>query len=267
MPRNSCKFILITSCKGGVGKSTVTANLALALASRGKRVLAVDCDFSNRTLDLLFGCEDSVLYDLFDVMDGSVPARDAIIADRRADSLHLLPAPFFGKGKTEADFADHFSALLQRIAEEEEYDFMLIDTPGSAEALLKLAASFADMALIVAGHHPAAIRGAEKTGMLLDGCGVEEQYLVINRFDIDAVMDRTRPGINSLIDMTHTPIIGVIPEDRGLELGQESGKLYTESAARNTTCAVNNIAARLMKETVPLFRGFRRIRRRRLVER
>lgn len=267
MPTNSCQFILITSCKGGVGKSTVTANLALALASRGKRVIAVDCDFSNRTLDLLFGCEDKVLYDLFDVMEGSVSAQNALLTDRRMENLRLLPAPFFGKGKTEADFADRFSALLQKVAEEEECDFMLIDTPGSAEGLLRLAASFAHKALIVAGHHPAAIRGAEKTGMLLDGCGVEEQYLVINRFDIDAVMDRTRPGINSLIDMTHTPIIGVMPEDRALELGQESGKLYTESAARNTACAVDNIAARLMGETVPLFRGFRRIRRRRLVER
>lgn len=267
MPTNSCKFILITSCKGGVGKSTVTANLALALASRGKRVIAVDCDFSNRTLDLLFGCEDAVLYDLFDVMEGCVSAKEAILIDRRVSNLRLLPAPFFGKGKTEADFADRFSVLLQEMAEEEECDFMLIDTPGSAEGLLRLAASFAHKALIVAGHHPAAIRGAEKTGMLLDGCGVEEQYLVINRFDIDAVMDRTRPGINSLIDMTHTSIIGVIPEDRELELGQEEGQLYTESAAHNTVCAVENIAARLMGETVPLFRGFRRIRRRRLVER
>ena len=86
MPEKSCKFvsILVTSCKGGVGKSTVTANLALALARRGKRVLAVDCDFSNRTLDLLFGCEDAVLYDLCDVIAGRAAVADALLADIQA---------------------------------------------------------------------------------------------------------------------------------------------------------------------------------------
>ncbi len=273
MPDNSCKFvsILITSCKGGVGKSTVTANLALALARRGKRVLAVDCDFSNRTLDLLFGCEDVVLYDLCDVIAGRAKLADALLTDRRSDLLQLLPAPFLGENEPstliDAAFTASFEKLLREAGEETGADFILIDTPGSADALLTLAAQNADMALIVTGHHPAAIRGAEKTGLLLDSRGVPGQKLILNRFDIDAVMDGRRPGINTIIDMTRTPILGVIPEDRALEFGQESGKLYTESADRNTARAIDNLAARLCGESRPLFSGFRRVRRRRLVER
>lgn len=273
MAHNSCKFvsILITSCKGGVGKSTVTANLALALARRGKRVLAVDCDFSNRTLDLLFGCEDAVLYDLCDVIAERASAADAILADRHAEGLYLLPAPFLGDNEPSAlldeTFTARFGEVLREAAAEAEADYVLIDTPGSAEALLTLAAQSADMALIVTGHHPAAIRGAEKTGLLLDSRGIPGQKLIINRFDVDAVMEGRRPGINTIIDMTRTPILGVIPEDRTLELGQETGKLYTESAAKNTARAIENLAARLFGEQIPLFGGFRRVRRRRLVER
>ena len=273
MADDSCKFvsILITSCKGGVGKSTVTANLALSLACKGKRVLAVDCDFSNRTLDLLFGCEDAVMYDLCDVIAGRAKIEEAILTDPRADGLKFLPAPFLGADEPGAlsddTFTPKFHHMLREAAARSEADFVLIDTPGSAEALLTLAAHSADMALIVTGHHPAAIRGAEKTGLLLDRRGVPRQKLIINRFDSDAVMDGHRLGINAMIDMTRTPILGIIPEDRSLELGQESGKLYAETAEKNTVRAINNIAARLCGESVPLFAGFRHLRRRRLVER
>ncbi len=273
MADKSCEFVsvLVTSCKGGVGKSTVTANLALALCRRGRRVLAVDCDFSNRTLDLLFGCEDRVLYDLCDVIAGRAAVADAILADARADGLFLLPAPFLGEDEPSALLDDAFTAkfgeVIAAAAAHTQADFVLIDTPGSAEALLTLAAQSADMALIVAGHHPAAIRGAEKTGLLLDSRGVPGQKLVVNRFDIDAVIDGRRPGINAIIDMTRTPIIGVVPEDRALELGQESGKLYTEVASPATARALANLAARLCGESVPLFAGLRRRQRRRLVER
>ena len=274
MPNQNCKFVLITSCKGGVGKSTVTANLALALADAGKHVLAIDCDLSNRTLDLLFGCEDAVLYDLFDVLAERIPLSDALLTDRRSPNLQFLPAPYltaFGEtqdqDEPEDNFAAKFGALLDRAADELSFDYILIDTPGSAGTLLSIAAEHADTALIVVGHHPAAIRGAEKTGILLDQRGVPEQYLVVNRFDAAAVLSNRRPGVNAIIDMTRTPILGVIPEDEALELGQDSGKLFTESAARNTAAAFRNLAQRLVGASVPLFSGFRRTPRRRLVER
>lgn len=275
MAEKSCKIVLITSCKGGVGKSTVTANLALALALCGKRTLALDCDFSNRTLDLLFGCEDAVLYDLLDVMDKRVELSDAVLTDRRSSDLLFLPAPFLheqeedetGKGGEEdVPFAAAFGALLDSAVQTLACDFILIDTPGSAHGLLSLCAKRAEMALIVVSHHPAAIRGAEKTGMLLDSRGIPVQKLVVNRFDAAAVMGGYRPGINAMIDMTRTPILGVIPEDHALELGQESGKLYPESAARNTTAAFSNLAARLCGGSVPLFTDFHRVSRRKLVE-
>ena len=171
----------------------------------------------------------------------------------------------------DAAVAEGYTLTEEEIAELDQELQELTETAssmgGSADALLTLAANSADMALIVTGHHPAAIRGAEKTGLLLDSRGVPGQKLVLNRFDTDAVMEGRRPGINTIIDMTRTPILGVIPEDHGLELGQEAGKLYTESAEKNTARAIENLAARLCGESVPLFAGLRRLRRRRLVER
>lgn len=248
------KTIIITSCKGGVGKSTVTANLAYALAARGKRVLALDCDFSNRSLDLIFGCEDSVVYDLCDVIYGRCDVERAILKDSRLDTLFFCAAPL----ETEEDFtAEQFNDVLRDAGEKLSLDYILVDTPGAVSETVELVSSAADMALIIVSHQPTAARAAERTGMTLDRLGVSDQRLIVNGFDADAVQNGLRTGINELIDKTHTRLIGIVPYEYELSLSQEFGRLCFEIDNKNMKriqSAFANVAARLDGTGVPLFK-------------
>ena len=251
---SSCKTVIITSCKGGVGKSTVTANLAFALASRGKRVLAVDCDFSNRSLDLIFGCEDAVLYDICDVIIGRCDISKAVIGDPRNEGLLFCGAPL---EKTDSFDRERFAEVLEEAKKEFSLDFILIDTPGSAGETLELVSKTADMALIIVSHQPTAARAAEKTGIMLDRLGIKEQRLIVNLFDSEAVLNDLRTGINELIDRTKTRIVGVIPQEYELSLSQEFGKLCAEVDNKNmkrVAVAFDNIAARLCSCERPLLK-------------
>ncbi len=249
-----CKTVLVTSCKGGVGKSTAVANISMSLATRGKRVLAVDCDFSNRSLDLIFGCENSVLYDIGDVLLGRIGIERAVLCDERSENLFFCPAPL----EAEEDFdPEALKNVLKQAAESLDLDFILIDTPGAAGKPLEIAAKASDSALIVVSHQPTAARAAEKSGILLDRFGVEDQRLIINSFDIEAVEMSMRTGVNELIDRTGTQIIGIIPQEYELSLAQEKGILASQvntQSMKRVSRAFDNIAARLCGETVPLLR-------------
>lgn len=251
---SNCKTIIVTSCKGGVGKSTVTANLAFALACRGKRVLAVDCDFSNRSLDLIFGCEDNVLYDICDVIYGRCDIERAVIVDERCENLFFCAAPL----EAEEDFdSNQFSSVLDKAKEVFNPDFILVDTPGAVSETVEMVSPMADMALIIVSHQPTAARAAERTGMMLDRFGLEDQRLIVNAFDADAVLSGLRTGINELIDKTHTRLIGIIPHEYELSLSQEFGKLCGEvdnKEIKLIAAAFDNIAARLTGADVPLFK-------------
>lgn len=251
---SACKTVIVTSCKGGVGKSTVTANLAFALAKRGKRVLAVDCDFSNRSLDLIFGCEDSVIYDICDVIYGRVDIERAVIRDPRSENLFFCAAPL----ETEESFTrEQFSEVLTKAKEAFGLDLILIDTPGAAGNTVELVSGDASLALIVISHQPTAARAAEKTGMMLDRLEIKDQRLIVNAFDAEAVINGLRTGINELIDKTRTRIIGIIPQDYELSLSQEYGKLCAEVDNKNMkkiAAAFDNTAARICGASVPLLK-------------
>ena len=251
---SNCKTVIVTSCKGGVGKSTVTANLAFALARRGKRVLAVDCDFSNRSLDLIFGCEDSVLYDICDVIYDRCDIERAVIKDERTENLFFCAAPL----ETEEEFSsDQFSAVLEEAESKFDLDFILVDTPGAVSETVELVSGAADMALIIVSHQPTAARAAERTGMMLDRLGLTDQRLIVNSFDADAVLSGLRSGINELIDKTHTRLVGIVPHEYELSLSQEFGKLCGEVDNKNMrriAAAFDNIAARLSGVSTPLLK-------------
>ncbi len=248
------KTIIITSCKGGVGKSTVTANLAYALSARGKRVLALDCDFSNRSLDLIFGCEDSVIYDLCDVIYGRCEVERAIIKDPRSENLFFCAAPL----ETEEEFSvEQFEEVLRDAGEKFSLDYILVDTPGAVSETVELVSHAADTALIIVSHQPTAARAAERTGMTLDRLGISDQRLIVNGFDAEAVQSGLRTGINELIDKTHTRLLGIVPHEYELSLSQEFGKLCFEIDNKNMKRiqgSFANIAARLDGASVPLLR-------------
>lgn len=262
--KSEIKTFLITSCKGGVGKSTVAANLAAAIAKRGKRVLLVDCDFSNRSLDLILGCDERVIYDICDLVSGRANASRAVIVDEREPRLLFIAAPHF---KNDNFTAEQFAETVGAAAKEYLCEFVLIDTPGALDGTLPLVSAAADGALIVTSHQPTTVRGAEKTGYQLEDLGVSEQYLVINRFDTRGVLDGVSPGLNELIDRTHVPLIGVVPDSEDVEKAQINGVLSTELRRdrEHAGDAFAEIAARLCGEALPLMSYLPKKKRRKLM--
>lgn len=250
-----CKTIILTSFKGGVGKSTITANLAVTLARAGKRVLAVDCDFNMRCLDLIMGVENRVIYDISDIILRAVDPERAILHDSRSPNLFFLAAPYSDPGTITSEA---FCRMIHDVGLSMGLDYILIDTPGDNGGPLRLAAAAADRALIIATHQPASIRAAEKTAIQLHDLGVEDRRLIINNFDFSAVKRGQRPGIIDIIDRTCVQLIGVIPFDYRMLQLQENGELIDTLRSCDTVTAFQNIAQRIMHRNIqlPLFTGF-----------
>ncbi len=258
------RSFLITSCKGGVGKSTVAANIAMAVAARGKRVLLIDCDFSNRSLDLILGQEENVVYDICDLVMGRAEISGAVMQDSREPRLNFIAAPHFKKDEfTPEQFADAVNAA----AKEYFCEYVFIDTPGAFDSTLPLVAKAAESALIVTSHQPTTVRGAEKTGYQLEDLGIREQFLVINKFDKKGVLTGMSPGLNWLIDHTHVPLIGVIPESKDLDKAQIIGKLACELRRdrENVREAFDEVARRICGERIPIMSYLSEKKRRKLL--
>lgn len=252
--RKTAKITLITSCKGGVGKSTVSANLAMSLAERGKKVLLCDCDFDMRCLDLMLGVENDIMYDLYDAAKGRCDISRALLRDERSENLWFAAAPY--KGGREIT-ADEFTAIIEGAIALEEFDHVLLDTPGSLGVPAILESGIVETAVIVASHQPSTIRAAGQTGEYLAENSITDQRLLINSFDFEAALSGQRPGINEIIDRSFIQLCGIVPYERELMLGAEMGKLAGQLKNSNAHAAFGNIAGRLEGENVPLFNGFK----------
>lgn len=251
------KVILFTSCKGGVGKSTVCANLAMAVARRGKRVLLLDCDFGNRCLDLVAGFSDEIVYDISDIAFGRIDCERAIIQDRRSEHLFFLAAPYgFDNGMN--TFA--FRAAVKKLTSLERFDFIFIDTPGGIGEPLLFAASVADTAYIVVEPTRSAIRAAERTSDFLSQRGVAKRRLIVNKLAGTSVR-KAKKEIISIIDTTSVKLHGVVPYDPELISAGNGGILIDEIFSFNVTNAFDNLAARTLGEGRRLFAGIKRLRK------
>ncbi|MBO4868963.1 MAG: P-loop NTPase [Clostridia bacterium] len=234
-------IILVTSFKGGVGKSTVSANLALKLARLGQKVLLCDLDFDLGTLDLITGCEDRMLFDVCDAVYGRRDVEDCAVTFPSVPGLYLLGAPFRCTDEiVPEDFAEKLSAIC------EPYDYAVLDTPGADSVTVAVGARCADSAIVVATHNPTSLRGAEKTAQRLRDVDLPCR-LVINNFDAVSVSEDKRTGMISMIDATKTPLLGVVPYDRTLMFAQEKGVLVDGDSFPSSK-AFENIAQRLIAE-------------------
>lgn len=259
---NSCKTIMVTSCKGGVGKSTIAANLGTKLALDGYRTLIIDCDFGVRSLDLIMGLEDEVVFDITDIILRGISPQKALIKVSGNENLYFCAAPYNYNNELEAE---PFSKAINNISEEMQFDYIIIDTPGDTGMPFKLAASAADSALIVSTYQPASIRAAERTGILLSEEGVQARHLIINCFDQSGIQRGVQPGLLEVIDKTCIQLIGIIPFDAQLADYQARGQNVFEIKSSNAAIAISNIARRVVGRNVPLFTGFKKIKRVELV--
>ena len=249
--------ILFTSCKGGVGKSTVCANLAMSLAEKGKIVLLIDCDFGNRCLDIILGLSDETVYDIGDAVLGRISPEDAVIKDKRSENLFFVAAPGgFDTNITKSAFRRVINIYLKS----GKYDFIFIDTPGGVGEPLILAASVADTAYIIVTPTRAAIRAAERTAFFLHNKGVRRERLIINKIAGRTAI-KARKEIISIIDEASVKLIGAVPYDPELIFASDNGKLVDEMLSFNITNAFDNIAKRTLGEACPLFNGIKRLKK------
>ncbi len=262
--KSTAKITLITSCKGGVGKSTVAANLAMALALRGKKVLLADCDFDMRCLDLMLGVENEIMYDLYDAAKGRVSVDRILLRDERSENLWFAAAPY--KGGRDIT-AEEFSSIIDGALDAVPFDHIILDTPGSLGVPAVLESGKADSAVIVASHQPSSIRAAGQTGEYLLKNRISDRRLLINSFDFDGAVEGNRPGINEIIDKSFIQLCGIVPYEHDLMIGAENGRLACQLRGVNSAAAFDNIAGRLCGMYVPLFHGFKGIRANRNIKR
>jgi len=244
------KVYVVTSGKGGVGKSTVTSNVATALAKLGKKVLAIDADIGLRNLDMLLGLENRIVYDILDVVEGRAAPEKAFIKDKRGLPLYLLAANQT-KNK-DAISEEQMVELVNNIKNNFDFDFIFIDSPAGIEQGFKNAASPADAALVVVNPEVASVRDADRVIGLLESMGKEDVHLVINRIDWKKVKKGEMMSVQDIEEILKTPIIGVVPfEDKLVDFTNRGVPIVLEEKY-NSSKAFMDIARRILGEDVPL---------------
>ncbi len=246
------KSFVVTSGKGGVGKTTVTSNLGSALALRGKKVCVVDADIGLRNLDVVMGLENRVVYDLVEVIEGDCKLKKALVKDKRAESLFLLPA---SQTKNKADIKpEQMKRLIMMLKEEEGFDYILVDCPAGIEQGFKNAIAGADEAIIVTVPEISAIRDADKVIGLLQMEEIYEPKLIINRLAFDMVKRKDMMDKDDIIDILAIDLLGVIPEDKQVIISSSKGEPIIYSGNNSLSAAAfKRIARRIEGEKVPLF--------------
>ena len=241
------EVIVITSGKGGVGKTTSTANIGTGLAKLGKSVVMIDTDIGLRNLDVVMGLENRIVYNLVDVVEGSCRMKQALIRDKRYPNLFLLPsAQTRDKTAVTPEQMKKFTDELR-----EEFDYIILDCPAGIEQGFKNAIAAADRALIVTTPEVSAIRDADRIIGLLEANDIHKINLIVNRLRMDMVKRGDMMSIEDVIDILAIDLIGAVPDDEHIVIATNQGEpLAGDSSLAGT--AYMNICKRILGEEVPL---------------
>jgi septum site-determining protein MinD len=243
------EVLVVTSGKGGVGKTTTTANIGTALAMNGFRVVLVDTDIGLRNLDVVMGLENRIVYDLVDVTNGHCRLKQALIKDRRFDSLLLLPAAQT-KDKT-AVSPEQMKVLCDEL--KADADYILIDCPAGIEQGFKNAVAGADRALVVTTPEVAAVRDADRIiGLLLADTEMRHLQLIINRYRTQMVRHGDMLDVEDVKEHLAIDLLGIIPEDESIIVSTNKGEPAVLSANSKAGEAYRNVSRRIVGEDVPL---------------
>ena len=238
--------IVVTSGKGGTGKTSVTAGVAVCLAQRGSRVLCVDMDIGLRNLDLALGMSDRALMDFTDVIEGRCPLLRAAVSHPDIPNLSLLTAPLAPPTVEE----EALRALVREAGE--HFDFIFMDAPAGLGRGFRLASCAAQRALVVSTSDPTALRDAQRTVLaLLDR--VPTIHLVMNRVQTK-LLRKMETNIDDAMDTAGLPLLGVIPEDQIVPLLAAKGDPLLLRYSKKAAVAYENIALRLCGTMVPIMR-------------
>lgn len=240
------EVIVITSGKGGVGKTTTTANLGAALALKGKKVVLVDTDIGLRNLDVVMGLENRIVYDIVDVVEQKCKLRQALIKDKRYTDLFLLPA---------AQTRDKSAVNEEQMKEltktlKEEFDYILIDCPAGIEQGFKNAISGADRALVVTNAEISSIRDADRIIGLLEASEIKNPELVINRLRPEMIKKGEMMDVEDILDLLSIDLIGVVPEDEIIITQTNKGEPAVSNKKAPSGKAYIEIARRILGENV-----------------
>jgi septum site-determining protein MinD len=241
------KVLTITSGKGGVGKTTAVANLAVALAANGKKVVCIDGDIGLRNLDVVMGLENRIVYDIVDVVEGRCKTRQAMIRDKRLPELFLIPA-----AQTRDKNAVSPSDMI-RLCDElrQEIDWILIDSPAGIERGFRNAIAPADRVLIITNPEMSAVRDADRVVGLLEAEEKLPPSLVVNRLNPNMVKRGDMLSVDDVYDLLRIDVIGIVPEDENVIVASNRGVPLALEAKSRAGQAFRNIARRLNGEQVP----------------
>ncbi|MEW6523784.1 MAG: septum site-determining protein MinD [Bacillota bacterium] len=240
--------LVITSGKGGVGKTTTTANIGAALALNGHNVVLVDADIGLRNLDVVMGLENRIVYDLVDVIEGYCRLRQALIKDKRIEGLHLLPAAQT-RDKNAVSPAQ-MKALCNDL--KDQFDFVIIDCPAGIEQGFKNAIAGADRAVVVTTPEVAAVRDADRIIGLVEAAQLPQPLLIINRIRAHMVKHGDMMNIEDILDVLAIGLLGVVPEDEYIVVSTNRGEVAVLNNQSRAGQAYRNISRRILGEEVPL---------------
>ncbi len=245
----SAKVITITSGKGGVGKTTVTANLAAALSMLGHKVVALDADIGLRNLDVVMGLENRIVYDLVDVIEGRCRLRQAMIKDKRQSDLYLIPA-----AQTRDKMAVSPSDMVLVCDQlRQDMDYIVIDSPAGIERGFRNAIAPADQIIIVTNPEVSAVRDADRIIGLVEAEEKGPAKLLVNRLKPEMVARGDMLSIEDVIDILAIDLIGVIPEDESILVASNQGMpvAMTSTNGSSASQAFRNVAQRIDGDEVP----------------
>jgi septum site-determining protein MinD len=241
------QVITLTSGKGGVGKTTAVANLAVALAAEKSKVVCIDGDIGLRNLDVILGLENRIVYDLVDVIEGRCRLKQALIRDKKLPELYLIPA-----AQTRDKNAVSASDMLRVVKDlRSDFDFVLIDSPAGIERGFRNAIAAADQVLVVTNPEVSAVRDADRVIGLLESEEKGPASLILNRLNPALVKSKDMLSPEDVLDLLAIELIGIVPEDENVIIASNRGAPVAHDPKSRAGQAFRNIAKRLKGENVP----------------